>query len=154
RRRYRCRDFFVDYDHCKLGGRSIRHRRCGFCRGWSGERLVMTDNARAAAPLTRQAIEAKIVALAWQNDDFRHKFVADAKGQFEERLGTKLPASLKMTVHEENENSLHFVIPMKPKTNLSELSDEELEKVAGGTDIVSITIITSIVGAALGTGLA
>src|SRR5215470_2203339 len=106
----------------------------------------MTD-ASAAAPLTRKDIEAKIVALAWQDDDFRRKFVADPKGQFEERLGTKLPASLKMTVHEENENSLYFVIPMKPKTNLSELSDEELEKVAGGTDVVGFVVLSVVVTA-------
>ena len=97
------------------------------------------------APLTRSDIEAKIVALAWQDDEFRRKFVADPKGQFEERLGTKLPDSLKMTAHEENENSLHFVIPMKPQANLDELSDEELEKVAGGTDLyIGYTIVTVV----------
>ena len=89
----------------------------------------MTDNTGTAAPLTRREIEAKVVALAWQDDEFRHKFVADPKGQFEERLGVKLPPSLKMTVHEENENSLHFVIPTKPKAP-PELSDEDLEKIA------------------------
>src|SRR5262245_20269054 len=111
----------------------------------------MTD-ASAAAPLTRKDIEAKIVALAWQDDDFRRKFVADPKGQFEERLGTKLPASLKMTAHEENENSLHFVIPMKPKTDLSELSDAELERVAGGTDIVSTLTVSIAVIVSAGVG--
>src|SRR5262245_34874895 len=105
---------------------------------------TMTDNTKPAAPLTRRDIEAKIIALAWQDDDFRRKFVADPKGQFEQRLGTKLPVSLKMMVHEENENSLHFVIPTKPKA-VAELSDEELEKVAGGTDIItSIAIFASV----------
>jgi len=110
----------------------------------------MADKASTTAPLTRKEIEAKIVALAWQDDAFRHKFVADPKGQFEERLGVKLPPLLKMTAHEENENSLHFVIPMKPKTNMSELSDEELEKVAGGTDVsIALAVVTGI-GAAGG----
>jgi hypothetical protein len=108
----------------------------------------------AAAPLTRRDIEAKIVALAWQDDDFRRKFVADPKGQFEERLGTNLPASLKMTVHEEGENSLHFVIPAKPKTS-AELSDEDLEKVAGGTDVIltvaaSVALYTVVTAATIG----
>ena len=105
----------------------------------------MADSAGAAAPLTRKDIEAKIVALAWQDDDFRSKFVADPKHQFEEKLGVRLPASLKMTVHEENENSLHFVIPAKPKANASsELSDEELEKVAGGTDVLTTIVAATI----------
>src|SRR5262249_7437947 len=73
-----------------------------------------------------------------QHDEFRRKFVADPKGQFEEKLGTQMPASLKMTVHEEDENSLHFVIPMKPKADVGELSDEDLEQVAGGTAAVSV----------------
>ena len=110
----------------------------------------MADEASTTAPLTRNEIEAKIVALAWQDDAFRHKFVADPKGQFEQRLGVKLPPLLKMTAHEENENSLHFVIPMKPKTNMGELSDEDLEKVAGGTDVsIALAVVTGI-GAAGG----
>src|SRR5262249_33240465 len=111
----------------------------------------MTDNTSAAAPLTRKDVEAKIVALAWKDDDFRQKFLADPKGQFEEKLGSKLPASLKMTAHAEDENSLHFVIPMKPRA-MSELSDEELEEVAGGTDVavtaVVVTVVVSGVGSA------
>jgi|SRR5579871_3710505 len=109
----------------------------------------MAENA-SAAPLTRRDIEAKIVALAWTDEAFRRRFVADPKGQFEERLGTKLPASLKMTVHEEDGNSLHFVIPAKPK-EMSELSDEELEKVAGGTDLLSTLIAAAFVMSGVGT---
>jgi hypothetical protein len=105
------------------------------------------------APLTRKDIEAKIVALAWQDDDFRRKFVTDPKGQFEARLGTKLPDSLKITVHEEDQNSLHFVIPMTPRANLDELTDDELEKVAGGTDLVLMSI-SILVGSALVTAAA
>jgi len=101
---------------------------------------------KTSQPLTRRDIEARIVALAWQDDDFRRRFVADPKGQFEERLGTKLPGSLRMTVHEEDANSLHFVIPMKPKANAGELSDDDLEKVAGGTDVVTTVIMTLVTG--------
>ena len=112
-------------------------------------------SAAAAAPMTRKDIEAKIVALAWQDDEFRRKFIADPKGQFEERLGTKLPDSLRMTAHEETENSLHFVIPKKPASGLDELSDEELEKVAGGTDVAVTFIVTVSVlaGLAIATGV-
>jgi hypothetical protein len=110
----------------------------------------MTDAGTTPAPLTRKEIEAKIVALAWQDDDFRRKFVADPKGQFEERLGTKLPASLKMTAHEETENSLHFVIPPKPNVNLAELSDEDLERFAGTSTpiVVSFSVVTISAGTA------
>jgi hypothetical protein len=108
----------------------------------------MADKASTTAPLTRKEIEAKIVALAWQDDAFRHKFVADPKGQFEERLRTKMPTGLKMSVHEEDQNNLHFVIPMKPNAKPGELSDEDLEKVAGGTSptiFLSITIASQAI---------
>jgi hypothetical protein len=48
-----------------------------------------------------------------------------------------------MTTHEETDNSLHFVIPAKPNVKLAELSDEELEKAAGGyTPTITLTIWT------------
>jgi hypothetical protein len=97
----------------------------------------MSDDTASAPPLTRKAIEAKIVARAWQDDAFRKKFIADPKGQFEEKLGTKLADTLTISVHEEDANSLHFVIPMKPAGDLTELSDQDLERVAGGTDVVT-----------------
>jgi hypothetical protein len=79
--------------------------------------------SEAHAPLTRRDLEAKIVALAWKDDEFRSKFLADPKGQFEENLGVKLPASMAITAHAEDENHLHFVIPATPKENLDELSE-------------------------------
>jgi hypothetical protein len=109
------------------------------------------SEAPTQAPLTRKDIEAKVVALAWQDDAFRRKFVADPKRQFEERLGIKLPQSLTMTAHGETGNSLHFVIPAKPPVNLDELSDEELERVAGGTDISVIAAVAGMVIFAAGT---
>jgi len=106
-------------------------------------------------PLTRQDIEAKIVAQAWQDEDFRRKFLADPKGQFEEKLGIRLPANLKITAHQEDENQLHFVIPVSPPANLDELSDEDLERVAGGIEqnnlitVVSNNSIPTVVGSPL-----
>ena len=93
--------------------------------------------------MSRRELEAKIVALAWSDDEFRRKFVADPKGQFEEHLGTKLPDNLTIRVHEETPDSVHFVIPQKPPGDLSELSDEDLEKVAGGVDVVT-TAVTAL----------
>jgi hypothetical protein len=60
---------------------------------------------------------------AWKDDEFRAKFPANPKAQFEEKLGTNLPASLVMTAPAEDENHLHLVIPARPKENLDELSD-------------------------------
>ncbi|BAI74516.1 nitrile hydratase (plasmid) [Azospirillum sp. B510] len=109
----------------------------------------MTDQTQSA-PMTRRDLEAKIVARAWSDDDFKAKFLADPKAMFEEHLGTKLPASLVMTAHEETADTIHFVIPAKPRIDLDELSDEDLEKVAGGVDIVTTITVTAIISAGVG----
>jgi hypothetical protein len=114
----------------------------------------MRDSPAAPAPMSRRELEEKIIARAWTDDEFRQKFVADPKGQFEAHLGTKLPEALQMTAHEETEHSLHFVIPMKPEADLSELSDEDLEKVAGGVDVIVGTAVAITIAVSLGTGAA
>ncbi|HEX5454138.1 MAG TPA: class IIb bacteriocin, lactobin A/cerein 7B family [Stellaceae bacterium] len=110
----------------------------------------------APAAMSRRELEEKIVARAWKDDDFRRKFLADPKRQFELHLGTKLPDHLQITAHEESDNTLHFVIPHKPAQNLDELSDEELEKVAGGltptVPLVSM-IVASLAASAGGSAL-
>lgn len=88
--------------------------------------------ADASAPISRKDVEAKIIATAWQDDAFRKRLLSDPKGLFEERLNIKLPPSLQISVHEETENRLYFVIPAKPLAKVGELSDQDLEKVAGG----------------------
>ena len=57
-------------------------------------------------------------------------------------------------MHEEDANTLHFSIPPAP-SNLNEISDEDLQRVVGGTDIVitrvgiasvALTILTAAAG--------
>lgn len=93
-------------------------------------------------PMSRAEIEQKIVALAWTDDAFRRAFLADPKGEFERRLGRKLPAGLVVSAHEEDVDKLHFVIPVAPK-GITELSDTDLERVAGGVDVVSTLLISA-----------
>lgn len=105
---------------------------------------------KGAGGMSRRELEEKIVARAWKDDAFRKSFVADPKGAFEKRLGQKLPAGLKIAAYEEDANHLHFVIPAKPG-NVAELSDAELEKVAGGitpTVVVSAVMIASVIASA------
>jgi hypothetical protein len=108
-----------------------------------------------AAPMSRREIQEKIVALAWKDEAFRRSFVADPKAAFERKLKTKLPPDLKITAHEEDDNHLYFVIPANPKVNVGELSDEDLEKIAGGVDavttvVISIGVIAAAAGSAIG----
>ena len=109
-----------------------------------------------ANPLSRHQMEALIVQRAWKDEAFRAEFLADAKGTIEKYSGQKLPADVKVVALAEDDKTIHFVIPPKP-ANADELSDEDLEKVAGGIDAVTIGVVVffavgaGVLGAAQGT---
>ena len=97
-----------------------------------------------AAALNRQDVEALIVKRAWQDEAFRAEFLADAKGTIEKYSGQKLPPELKVVALAEDDKTIHFVIPPKP-ANADELSDEDLEKIAGGVDAITGIIVATFV---------
>ena len=86
--------------------------------------------------MSRQEMEALIVQRAWKDDAFRDEFIADPKATIEKYSGQKLPAEFKIVALAEDDKTIHFVIPPKP-ANTDELSDEDLEKVAGGVDLIT-----------------
>ena len=98
--------------------------------------------------VTRRELETQLIEKAWKDPVFRKEVVRDPKGMFEKYTGHKLPAKVNIIVHEEDANTLHFSIPQAP-SNLNELSDQDLEKIAGGTDIV-VTAVVSAIGVAVG----
>ena len=100
----------------------------------------------AIKQLSRQEMEALIVQRAWKDEAFRAEFLADAKGTIEKYSGQKLPTELKVVALAEDDKTIHFVIPPKP-ANADELSDEDLEKVAGGVDVIgTVVMVTIMVG--------
>jgi len=93
--------------------------------------------------LTRRDLETRLVEKAWKDPEFRTNIVKDPKGMLERQVGRTLPKEMKIFVHEEDANTLHFTIPPAP-SNVSELSDEDLAKVAGGTDIIITTCMMAL----------
>ena len=108
--------------------------------------------AGAAPSLTKRDLETALIEKCWKDPEFRKQVVSDPKGMLEKYSGQKLPADIKIVIHEEDANTLHFSIPPAP-ANLSELSDEDLEKVAGGTDIsMAVSLTIAILGVTMGAG--
>lgn len=100
----------------------------------------------AAAPsLSRHDLEAKIVKRCWENDAFRTEFVRDPAACFAKYTNAPKAQLPKIVVHEEQPGSWHIVLPATPATS-GRLSDEELEKIAGGTDVL-VTAIAATVSA-------
>ena len=108
----------------------------------------------ATAELTRHDIEAKLVNRCWENAAFRKEFTTDPASCFAKYLNAPKAQLPKIIVHEEEAGSWHIVLPAKP-AKTGELSDEELEKVAGGTTplaLFSATLVAASIWAGVDTG--
>jgi hypothetical protein len=103
--------------------------------------------------VTRRDLETQLIEKAWKDPDFKTQVVTDPKGVFESHFGHKLPEQFRIFIHEEDANTLHFTIPPAP-SNVAELSDEDLEKVAGGTDIaMTILFAVTVAGVSAATAI-
>jgi hypothetical protein len=96
--------------------------------------------ATEAQATTRRDLETALIEKCWKDPEFKKQVVSDPRGMLEKHTGQKLPPQVNIFIHEEDANTLHFSIPPAP-ANLNELSDEDLERVAGGTDIVVTTVL-------------
>jgi len=101
---------------------------------------------------TRRDLETALIQKCWKDPEFKKQVINDPKGMLERHTGQKLPAQIKIFIHEEDAKTLHFSIPPAP-SNLTELSDDDLERVAGGTDLavtagIFIAVVAGVTGAA------
>lgn len=78
----------------------------------------------------RRAVEQALIRRSLEDESFRDKLLANPKATVEQELGRKLPAGLKVQVLEETEDTIYLVLP--PRRMTGELSDKELDAVAGG----------------------
>ena len=70
----------------------------------------------------------EILAKSWTDADFKHKLLTETAATLKAE-GMEIPDGCTINVHENTGNTLHFVLP--PNSS-GELSDLELETVAGG----------------------
>lgn len=77
----------------------------------------------------RAEIEASIIAKALADPEYLAALRADPRRALGEELGIDLPAFVDVTVLEDSLTHVHLVLPAAP---VDQLSDSDLELVAGG----------------------
>jgi hypothetical protein len=82
---------------------------------------------------SRNDVERQIVERATTDSAFRQQLISDPKGTLEGELGVFLPSGVSVNVLEESPSNYYLVIPANGTAAGTELSDEELGAVAGGS---------------------
>ena len=98
---------------------------------------------------TRGQLWDKVVDQAQKNPKYYQQLKADPRGLMEKQLGTPIPSDVNIRVLEESADTYYIVLPAFAKEG-AELSDSDLEKVAGGGTVKGDASCDSAQGAAIG----
>lgn len=79
----------------------------------------------------RAEIERRLVERSLKDEEFRQRLLDDPKGILEQELGRRLPEGVQVRAMEASADTIYLVLP-PPSAVGEELSDKELEAVAGG----------------------
>jgi hypothetical protein len=84
----------------------------------------------------RQEMELRLVQRSLADDAFRQRLLEDPKAAVEQELGTRLPEDVRVVAVEETADTIYLVLPLvsAEAQEAGELSEQELEAVAGGWD--------------------
>ena len=81
----------------------------------------------------RKQLEQQLIEKAMKDDSFRKKLLEDPKNAFEQETGIPLPSSLRINVLQEDQHNVYIVLPpLQSEAGESELTEADLESVAGG----------------------
>ena len=83
---------------------------------------------------TRGQLWDKIVEQAQRNPKYYQQLKADPRTLMEKQLGINIPKNVQFKVVEEAADTYYIVLPAVAKEG-AELSDSDLEKVAGGSTV-------------------
>jgi hypothetical protein len=82
--------------------------------------------------ISRKDIKDALVRAALKDEAFRESLLANPKFAVERALGTTLPDRLKVVLVRETDDLMYIVLPKDFPDQNANLSDAELETIAGG----------------------
>lgn len=96
--------------------------------------------------MTRKEFESRIITRANEDESFRQLLLDDPKQAIQQEFIEQIPDGINIYVHEEEEDTYHFVIPWNPfSIPDDELSDDQLEIIAGGTYDCTGNVLSTVV---------
>jgi hypothetical protein len=81
-----------------------------------------------ARSTAQQELEARLVARAWQEEGFKQQLLTDPRAAIAAETGGNVPEGIEVRVVEETPTVRYLVLPL----NTTQLSDEQLDRTAGG----------------------
>jgi hypothetical protein len=89
----------------------------------------------------RVEMERRLVQRSLQDDAFRRRLLEDPRATVEQELRTRLPEGVEVRAVEETADTIYLVLPGRSAdVQGGELSDQELEAVAGGASAMCPSI--------------
>ena len=90
--------------------------------------------SQASAGGSRAEMERRLIERSLQDESFRQRLLDDPRGAIEQELETRLRENTEVRVVQESADSIYLVLPSASPLvgEGDELSDQELEAVAGG----------------------
>jgi len=82
----------------------------------------------------RAELEQRLIQRSLEDDAYRQQLLEDPRAAVEQELGTPVPEDIEIRAVEETPDTIYLVLPPTSSSDQSggELSDQELEAVAGG----------------------
>ncbi len=86
-------------------------------------------------------LEALLISKAMADEAFKSELISNPKAVIAREIGQELPQDVEIEVLESTPKKLYLVLPLKVESGeipTEELSDKELDAVAGGLDILGL----------------
>ena len=77
-------------------------------------------------------LQSQLIERATRDQGFREELIRDPRGVIGREMGVEIPPTVEIRVVEETPTASYLVLPPIPATAGQQLSDEDLEAVAGG----------------------